>query len=59
MRDKIIVEFDRKELQQKCKNLQHYPNNWCYCGCEKKDEDLIDCVIRQGISCEYKIKECK
>ena len=57
MGNKIIVKFDRKELKHKCKTLQQYPNNWCYTGCEKRDEDLIDCVMRRGISCEYNIKE--
>ena len=57
MSNKILVEFDRKKLQEKCKILQQYPNNWCYDGCKKKDEDLVDCVIRQSLCHEYKIKE--
>ena len=58
MTDKIIVEFDREELRNKCKTMQHYPHNCCLPDCRKEDKDLIGCVINGDLSCfEYKIKE--
>ena len=57
MGNKILVEFDKKELEEMCKNLQEYPNHWCYHNCQKTDDELIDCVINGDLSCGYTIKE--
>lgn len=50
--DKITVEFSRKELKANCKlNCPMYDN------CERKDKDLIKCLL--VVSVDYKIKEQK
>lgn len=55
MGNKILVEFDREFLKQKCKqNWEEY--HWSCCKeCNKTDEKIIYCLIpfEKG----YKIKE--
>ena len=48
MRNKILVEFDRKEKKKKCP-----VTDWCR-KCEKEDWQLLDCHINKV---NYKIKE--
>lgn len=50
MKNKIIVEFDREELRNRCKK---------YCviadRCKDSDYDLINCIIVEEV--KFKIKE--
>ncbi len=67
MEDKIVVEFDRKKLQEKCRLRSQirkpYSNNWCINYCKKKNKDLINCAINsEEFIChedngDFKIKE--
>lgn len=50
MENKIIVEFDRKELKKMCPITDFL----CVLTCKKRDEDLLKCHIDKV---NYKIKE--
>lgn len=56
MGDKIIIQFDRKDLEGKCKTCLKYKysikNNKNYCS--RTDEDLVNCCLI--FSSPYKIK---
>ena len=46
MDDKIIVEFSRVELQQRCKNKEFFRFGAYRCiGCDGSDERLIACHL--------------
>ncbi len=52
MNDKIIVEFDRKDLDNLCvKHCQWYKL------CSQTNRDIIKCALRYSIT--FKIKEQK
>ena len=52
MKNKIIVEFDRKELKRLCKK---YRNDIGAChSCQAEDWDLIRCILIFDISFEIK-----
>ena len=50
IRDKITVEFSRKELKENCKL-----NCPVYKGCKRANKDLIKCLLVVNVN--YKIKE--
>lgn len=55
MGNKILVEFDRKDLKQMCKDkIKEY--HWSCCReCKQTDKELVGCLA--NIDCSYKIKE--
>lgn len=52
MKDKISVEFSRKELKENCKL-----NCPVYKDCKRTDKDLVKCLLI--VSVGFKIKEQK
>lgn len=56
MSDKIIVEFDRKELLKECRAKQRTIHWSCCEYCKRSNKELIHCLAK--IQCyNYKIKE--
>ena len=60
MSNKILVEFDKDKLQEKCKIIRMHSNDWCD-KCKRKDAELINCLINGKLSDyrddNFKIKE--
>lgn len=61
MRNKILVEFDKKRIKEWCKLQRIYPSSYCHCSnCKKSDKEQIECMLMEGslyIERDYRIKE--